>query len=178
MPRPPTDDPDRTRLTALLFRTTRSLTISMLTKTSLLRSYQLPVLANSGAAQTAWRTVAPTPHTATVHRRVPRDTTDNKHLRQSKTAEPYNKSTRPKVGDVAAFLCHFLGDHREPEKVLKKAGLEGADWEAPDSVHALSTASTKFLPRTLHSDRDADSDAVDSGDLSSLEASDSDDNQY
>jgi hypothetical protein len=75
----------------------------MLTKTSLLRSYKLPVLANYGAAQTAWRTVAPTPHTATVTR----DKTDNKHLRQSKNAlEPYNKSTRPQTGDVASFFCH------------------------------------------------------------------------
>ena len=107
----------------------------MLTKTSLLRSYKLPVLATYGAAQTAWRTVAPTPHTVTV----PRDKTENKHLRQSKNAlEPYNKSTRPKTGDVAAFFCHFLGDHGvKPAKVLKEAGLEGADWEDPASVNAL-----------------------------------------
>jgi hypothetical protein len=106
------------------------------------------VLANSGGAQTAWRTVAPTPHTATVHRRVPRDKTDNNHLHQSKNAlEPYNKSTRPKAGDVTAFFCHFLGDHGDnPEKVLKKAGLEGDDWEDPDSVPALYKASTQFLP--------------------------------
>jgi hypothetical protein len=65
--------------------------------------------------------------------------TDNKHLCQSKNAlEPCNKSTRPNAGDVAAFFCHFLGDHGvTPEKVLKKAGLEGADWEDPDSVPAL-----------------------------------------
>jgi hypothetical protein len=105
------------------------LTILLLTKTSLLRSYHLPVLANSGAAQTAWSTVAPTPHTATVHRRVPRDKTDNKHLRQSTNAlEPYNKFLRAKAGDVAAFFCPFLGDHGvKPEKALKKAGLEGGD---------------------------------------------------
>jgi hypothetical protein len=57
-------------------RTTRSWTISMLTKTSLLSSYKLPVLANFDATQTAWRTVDQTPHTLTT----PRDKTDNKHL--------------------------------------------------------------------------------------------------
>jgi hypothetical protein len=70
------------------------------------------VLANSGATQTAWRTVAPTPHTATVHRRVPGNKTDKKHLLRSKnTLEPYNTSMRPKSDDVTAFFCHFLGDH-------------------------------------------------------------------
>jgi hypothetical protein len=47
----------------------------------------------------------------------------------------------------------------KPEKVLKKAGLAGADWDNPDSVHALYAASTKFWPRTLRSDSDADSNA-------------------
>jgi hypothetical protein len=109
-----------------------------------------------------------------------RDKTDNKYLRQSKNGlEPYNKSTRPKAGDVAAFLCNFLGDYSvKPEKVLKKAGLDCANWEDPDSVHAVYKASTKFLPRTLRSDSDADSDAVASGDLSPLAASDSDDSQW
>jgi hypothetical protein len=135
----------------------------MLTKTSLLRSYKLPVFANYGAAQTAWRTIAPTPHTATV----PRDKTDNKHLRQSKNAlEPYNKSTRPKTNDVSAFFCHFLGDHGvKPAKVLKKAGLEGSNWEDPDSVPAIYKATTKFWPRTVRSDCDADaSSAADDSD--------------
>jgi hypothetical protein len=85
------------------------------------------------------------------------------HLRQSTNAlDPYNKSLRAKAGDVAAFFCPFLGDHGvKPEKVLKKDGLEGADWADPDSVPALYKASTKFLPRTLRSDSDADSDADD-----------------
>ena len=95
-------------------------------------------------------------------------------LRQSKNAlEPYNKSTRPKTGDVAAFFCHFLGDHDvNPEKVLKKADLVGADWDDPDSVPALYKATTKFLPRMLRSDGAADS-AVD--DSAAGAASDSDD---
>jgi hypothetical protein len=132
------------------------------------------VLANSGATQTAWRPVAPTPHTVTVHRRVPRNKTDHKHLRQSKnTLEPYNTSTRPKTGDVADFFCHFLGDHGvQSEKVLKKAGLEGDQWADPDSVPAIYKASTKFLTRTLHSDSDADSA---SDDYAAVAASDSDD---
>ena len=78
------------------------------------------------------------------------------------TLEPYNTSTRPKTGDDTAFFCHFLCDHGvKPDKVLKKAGLEGADWGAPDSVPALYQASTKLLPRTLRSASDADSDAND-----------------
>ena len=128
------------------------------------------MLANSGAAQTVWRIIDPTPHTSTV----PRDKTDIKHLRQSQNAlEPYTKSTRPKAGDVAAFFCHFLGDHDvNPEKVLKKADLVGADWDDPDSVPALYKATTKFLPRMLRSDGAADS-AVD--DSAAGAASDSDD---
>ena len=99
----------------------------------------------------------------TPHSDRTRDKTENKHLRQSKNAlEPYNKSTRPKTGDVAAFFCHFLSDHGvQPEKVLKKAGLKGDHGADPDSVPAIYKASTKFLSRTLRSDSDADSDADD-----------------
>jgi hypothetical protein len=66
-----------------------------------------------------------------------------------------------------------LDDHGvKPEKVLKKAGLADTDWDNPDSVHALYAASTKFWPRTLRSDSDADSDA---DDYAAGAASDSDD---
>jgi hypothetical protein len=83
------------------------------------------------------------------------------------------KSTRPKAGDVAAFFCHFLGDHDvKTEKVLKKADLVGADWDDPDSVPAIYTATTKFLPRMLRSDCAAESAADDSA---AGAASDSDD---
>jgi hypothetical protein len=37
----------------------------------------------------------------------------------------------------------------QPEKVLKKACLEGADWEEPSSVNILFVASTQFWPRTV-----------------------------
>jgi hypothetical protein len=47
----------------------------------------------------------------------------------------------------------------KPEKVLKKAGLEGADWDEPESVNALYATSTKFWPRMVRSDSDADADS-------------------
>jgi hypothetical protein len=105
---------------------------------------------------------------------VPRDKTDNKHLRQSKNAlDPYNKSTRPKTGDVTAFFCHFLGDHGvKPAKVLKKAGLEGSNWEDPDSVPAIYKASIKFWPRTVRSDSDADASSAADDSAAGADASD------
>ena len=48
------------------------------------------------------------------------------------------------------------GSLDQSEKVLKKACLEGADWEEPASVNVLFVASTQFWPRTV-SDSDADS---------------------
>jgi hypothetical protein len=42
------------------------------------------------------------------------------------------------------------------EKVLTKAGLAGADWDDPASVNTLFVSSTKFCPRTVPSDSDAD----------------------
>jgi hypothetical protein len=81
---------------------------------------------------------------------------------------------RPKTGNVDAFFCHFLGDHGvQPEKVLKKTGLEDVHWADPDSVPEIYTASTKFLPRTLCSDSDA---APDADDYAKVAASDSYDN--
>jgi hypothetical protein len=75
----------------------------------------------------------------------------------------------------AAYLCKYLDDHGvEPEKVLKKAGLAGDDWDDPVSVNTLYMVSTKFSPRTVRSDSDADADS-DADDYATGPASASDD---
>jgi hypothetical protein len=92
--------------------------------------------------------------------------TDKQHTLSS------DKVPRKEV-PLIAFLCHFLDDHGvKPEKVLKKAGLADSDWDNPDSVHALYAASTKYWPRTLRRDSNADSEA---DAYASSVASDSDD---
>ena len=100
------------------------------------------------------------PHTPRSDRATPRTSPakpDIKHLRQGAHGpEPYNKYTRQgaQEGGPAAFLCNFLDDHGvKPEKVLKMAVLAGADWDNPDSVHALYAAFTKYWPRTLRRQR-------------------------
>ena len=101
-----------------------------------------------------------------------------KYLRQGAHGlEPYNKYTRQGAqdGGPAAYLCTYLDNHGvKPEKVLKKAGLAGADWDDPASVNALYVASTKFWPRTVRSDSDADADS-DADDYAADAASTSDD---
>jgi hypothetical protein len=91
--------------------------------------------------------------------------------------EPYNKYTRKGAqdGGPAVYLCTYLDNHGvKPEKVLKKAGLAGADWDDPASVNALYVASTKFWPRTVRSDSDANADS-DADDYAADAASASDD---
>jgi hypothetical protein len=106
-----------------------------------------------------------TPRSDRVKPRTSPAKPDIKYLRQGAHGpEPYNKYTRQGVqdGGPAAYLCTYLDNHRvKPEKVLKNAGLAGAEWDNPASVNALFVASTKFWPRTVHSDSDADSDADD-----------------
>jgi hypothetical protein len=113
----------------------------MLTKTSLLRSYKLPVLANYGVAQTAWRTVDPTPHPVTV----PRDKTDNKHLRQSKNAiELYDKSTRPKTGDVTSSsrsLEKVTGEAERENRVLQRCSVSESIAQSLPVLHQFFCSS-------------------------------------
>ena len=60
------------------------------------------------------------------------------------------------------LFCNPLDQHGvKSEKVFLRDGLAGADWNDPASVNALFVASTKFWPRTVGSDSDADSDADD-----------------
>jgi hypothetical protein len=87
---------------------------------------------------------------------------DIKYLRQGAHGpEPYNKYTRQSAqeGGPADYLCTYLDNHGvKPEKVLNKGGLADSDWDDPASVNALFVASTKFWPRTVRSDSDADAE--------------------
>jgi hypothetical protein len=79
---------------------------------------------------------------------------------------PIDKYTKYKhQGDHqhVVLFCDPLDQHGvKPEKVFKRDGLAGTDWNDPASVNALIyVASTKFWPRTVRSDSDADSDADD-----------------
>jgi hypothetical protein len=82
-----------------------------------------------------------TPHSDRAPLRTSPAKTNIKHLCQGAHGpDPYNKYTRQgaQEGGPAAFLCNFLNDHGvKTEKVLKKVGLAGADWDNPDSVHAI-----------------------------------------
>ena len=86
-----------------------------------------------------------------------------KYLRQGAHGpEPYNRYTRQGVqdGGPAAYLCNYLDNHGvNPEKVLKRTGLAGAECDDPASVNALYETSTKFWTRTVRSDSDADADS-------------------
>jgi hypothetical protein len=87
------------------------------------------VLANSGHNQTTWRTVAQTPHTATI----PSNKTDNKHLPQSKnTLEPYTKPTRPKAGATSSVI--MMSSLRRFSRRNLKDALVDDDCEDPDTV--------------------------------------------
>jgi hypothetical protein len=55
--------------------------------------------------------------------------------------------TSAQDGGPAAYLCNYLHNHGvKPEKVLKRDGLAGADWDDPASVNALYVASTNSGP--------------------------------
>ena len=128
------------------------------------------MLANSGATLTAWRPVAPTPHTATVPTyHVPRNKTDHKRLRQSKnTLEPYTKPTQPKAGATSSvIMMSSLG--RFSRRMPSLAMTVKTQILFPRS---MTKDTTKFLPRMRHRDIDADSAA---DDYATGAASDSDD---
>jgi hypothetical protein len=76
-------------------RTTRSLTISMLTKTSLLHSYKLPVLANFGTTQTTWRT-------------LPRHPTQRQYPSTRLTTSSCDRVKRNTVS-TRAYVCWTVG---------------------------------------------------------------------
>ena len=86
-------------------------------------------------------------------------------LSPSTSPVPIDKYTKYKhQGDHqhVVIFCDPLDQHGvKPDKVFKRAGLAGADWNDPASVNTLFVASTKFWPHKVRSDSDADSDADD-----------------
>jgi hypothetical protein len=73
--------------------------------------------------------------------------------------EKYNKYKHQGGNELAAFLCNTLEKHGDqPGKVLRRAGLAGAEWNEPASVTALFMAAQKHFPRSVPSDTDDDDD--------------------
>ena len=63
------------------------------------------------------------------------------------------------ANNLAAFLCNTLEEHGDkPDKVLRRAGLAGAEWSEPASVTALFMAAQKHFPKSVPSDTDDDND--------------------
>jgi len=70
--------------------------------------------------------------------------------------------TRFKTGDVSAFLCNFLeGRGIKPKQVLKAAGLPTTDLHYALALQALSEASSPYMPATVVSDTDSDTQSED-----------------
>jgi hypothetical protein len=70
-----------------------------------------------------------------------------------------NKYKDEGANNLAAFLCHTLEEHGDkPDKVLRRAGLAGAEWSEPASVTALFMAAQKHFPKSVPSDTDDDDD--------------------
>jgi hypothetical protein len=74
--------------------------------------------------------------------------------------------TRSKLGDVSAFLCHFLeGQSIKPKKVLKAKGLPTTDLHDTFDLQALYEAASPYMqllmPATVVSDTDSDTQSED-----------------
>jgi hypothetical protein len=86
--------------------------------------------------------------------------------------EQYNKYKRQGGNELAAFLCNTLEKHGEqPGKVLRRAGLAGAEWNEPASVTVLFMATQKHFPSSAPSDTDDDDD-TDYDDAAAYESDD------
>ncbi len=73
--------------------------------------------------------------------------------------EKYNKYKHQGGNELATFLCNTLEKHGEqPGKVLRHAGLAGAEWNEPASVTTLFMAAQKHFPGSVPSDTDDDDD--------------------
>jgi hypothetical protein len=126
-----------------------------------LRTCNKSVLASFGAS----RSVARTLRASTVPN-------------ARRAAKPESKYKRQGAHEPAVFFCDLLDAHGvKPQKVLRKAGLAGADWDEPTSVKALSSAAQKYFPRSVPSDSDPDVDADDDDDAAAA-AFDSDDSDW
>jgi hypothetical protein len=71
---------------------------------------------------------------------------------------PHHKDfTRSKPGDVSAFLCHFLdGRSIKPKKVLRAVTFDAF------ALQALCEADSSYMPATVVSDTDSDTQSEDS----------------
>jgi hypothetical protein len=70
--------------------------------------------------------------------------------------EQYNKFKGQGGNELAAFLFNTL--EKQPGKVLRRAGLTGAEWNEPASVTALFMAAQKHFPSSVPGDTDDDDD--------------------
>jgi hypothetical protein len=113
-------------------RTTRSSTTWTTTRTSLVRTSKQSMFSNFGIPRSDIRIhlTAPTPRALcrAPRRSKPSSSTNNQYKRQG-------------GNELAAFLCNTLEKQGEqPGKVLRRAGLAGAEWNEPVSVTALFMA--------------------------------------
>ncbi len=73
--------------------------------------------------------------------------------------EKYNKYKHQGANPYVTMLCNTLEEHGvRPEKVLRKAGLAGAEWNAPATVTALFAAAHPYFTESVPCDSDKDQD--------------------
>jgi hypothetical protein len=66
------------------------------------------------------------------------------------------------------MLCNTLEENGvQPEKVLRKAGLAGAEWNAPATVTALFAATHPYFTESVPCDSDTDQDDDSASDYNS-----------
>ena len=79
--------------------------------------------------------------------------------RRSKPSSTTSTSDKGTTNCLAAFLCNTLEKHGELSgKVLRRAGLAGAEWNEPASVTVLFMATQKHFPGLVPRDTDDDND--------------------
>jgi hypothetical protein len=128
----------------------RSSTTWTTTRTSLLCTSKPYVFAHFGVARSDARIhlTAPTP-------RAPRQLTRTSPVK----TEKYNKYKHQGGHEHIVLFCDTFEQHGEKlEKVLRRAGLAGADWNEFTAVTALFMAAQKHFPGSVPSDADTDDD--------------------
>jgi hypothetical protein len=90
--------------------------------------------------------------------------------------EKYNKYKHQGANPHVAMLCNTLEENgvrpekvlrNRPEKVLRKAGLAGAQWNAPAAVTALFAAAHPYFTDSVPCDSDTDQDDESASDYDS-----------
>jgi hypothetical protein len=78
---------------------------------------------------------------------IPRIDRTERATQRTSPAKPESKYKRQGAHEPAVFFGDLLDAHGvKPEKVLRKAGLAGADWDEPASVKALFAAAQNTSP--------------------------------